>query len=46
VISAACIKSGHLLPLTADGADADFFHIFRTVFASLWYVAVTLRPGV
>ena len=30
MISAACIKSGHLLPLTADGAEADFFHSFLT----------------
>jgi len=26
----AYIKSGHLLPLTADGAEADFPHSFRT----------------
>jgi hypothetical protein len=26
----AYIKSGHLLPLTADGAEADFSHSSRT----------------
>jgi len=26
----AYIKSGHLLPLPADGAETDFSHIFRT----------------
>ncbi len=31
VISIAYIKSGHLYPLTADGAKGDFFHVFRTV---------------
>ena len=30
VIPTAYIKSGHLLPLPADGAEADFSHIFRT----------------
>src|ERR1039458_1455226 len=31
VIPTAYIKSGHLLPLSADGAEADFSHSFRTV---------------
>ena len=30
-ISMAYIKSGHLLPLPAVGAEADFSHIFRTL---------------
>jgi hypothetical protein len=35
VIPTAYIKSGRLLPLTADGAETDFFHIFRTAFWAL-----------
>ncbi len=30
VVPTAYIKLGHLLPLTADGAETEFFHGFRT----------------
>ena len=32
----AYIKSGYLLPLTADGAETDFPHIFFTVKSGCW----------
>ena len=47
VIPTAYIKSGRLLPLTADGAEADIFHIFRTSNAlpSFHENRIPVRPG-
>ena len=45
VIPAAYIKSGHLLPLIADGAEGEFLHIFLTVLSALAVPALKIKKS-